>query len=431
LSHGGPTVNRRSAAGLQQLIDRDQLTGLLNRQGFERELRKSLESERGGGGAVVKFGIDNFRTLNASRGHVVADLVLTSVASTIALAARAEDAVARIDGDTFAMLLRNADRARAEAVASDVLASVRGADLDLDRGGIRATVSAGIALLDRPNLTHADVLLDADLAMARAKEAGRDRLVVSTEVEQRPFQTRADWAEKIRAALATGSLELYCQPVQQVGSAHMQWELLLRLPEADGQLVPPSEFLPIAERYGMIEQLDAWVVSQACSLIALQEGRQLEVNVAARSLADPAFVDHVRERLAAAKIEPANLIFEVNELAFVDHIDEMRILVEQLRALGCRFALDNFGTRHASLAHLKQLPLDFVKIDGAFVRHLVDDEGDRRIVRAVIELAHGFGQEVIAVFVGNRETEKLLTDYGADYLQGFHVGRPRPAAELG
>lgn len=422
---------KRSAAGLQQLIDRDQLTGLLNRHGFERELRESLAASGDLSGAVVKLGVDNFRTLNASRGHVVGDLVLTAVASALKMAAREKDAVARIGGDTFALLLRDVDRETAEAVTETVLSSVREADLDLDRGGIRATVSAGITLLDRPDLTHGDVLLDADLAMARAKEAGRDRLAVSTDVEQRPLQTRADWAERIRDALATGSLQLFCQPVRHAAGTDVQWELLLRLPEADGQLVPPSAFLPTAERFGMIEQLDAWVVGEACALISAHDALELEVNVAARSLAEPAFVELVRDRLADSRIDPASLIFEVNEVAFIHDIDAMRILIDGLRALGCRFALDNFGSKHASLSHLKQLPLDFLKIDGAFIRHLVDDEGDRQIVRAVTNLAHGFGQKVIAVFVGDQETEDLLVEYGTDYVQGFHIGRPRPTSELG
>jgi diguanylate cyclase (GGDEF)-like protein len=426
--------NRDHAAGLQHLIDHDQLTGLRNRHGLERVLGEALAvGEPSDGGALITFGMDNFRYLNASRGRETCDLVLTSVASVIAASAP-QDMAARVGGDTFAILLPDADRDQAAEVGREVIEAVRTADLDVMQAGIRATLSAGISLLDRAGLTPGDVLLEADLAMARAKSAGRDRVAVYTQAALRPFKATREWAEGIQEALESNSLELHCQAIKSLRSAHVQWELLVRLPQPDGQLLPPASFLPTAERFGLVERVDAWVLERACDLIEqhCKAGRRLDVgvNVSARSLTDRRFTELVAERLAASSIDATSLIFEVSEAAAVESVDDVRVFAEQLKELGCQFALDNFGMRHGSLAHLKQLPIDFVKIDGAFIRHLADDERDQQIVRAIIALAHGLGQKVIAAFVGNRETEDLLRQYGADYVQGFYVGRPRPTAEL-
>lgn len=429
------TRNIDHAATLQYLVDHDQLTGLRNRHGFERVLAGALTNANGNGaGALVKFGMDNFRHLNASRGRETCDLVLTSVASLVGSAAPEEGAAGRIGGDTFALFLPEADREHAEALSRRLLERVEAADLDVEHGGIRATMSAGITLLDRPEMTPGDALLQADLAMARAKSAGRARVAVYTPAELRPFKATRQWAEDIQRAFESGSLELYCQPVRSLRTSHVQWELLMRLPQPDGQLLPPASFLPTAERFGFLERVDAWVLERACDLVE-QYGRagrrlDLEVNVSPRSLADEGLVELIAQRLTRSPIDAGTLIFEVSEATAVESIDEVRIFAEQLKALGCRFALDNFGTRHASLVHLKQLPIDFVKIDGAFVRHLAEDERDQRIVRAIIELAHGLEQRVTAAFVGDGETLDLLRAYGADYVQGFYVGRPRPIGEL-
>jgi diguanylate cyclase (GGDEF)-like protein len=263
-----PRVRDAHLARLQQLVDHDHLTGLRNRHALERDIDGLLRREDGhGDGAVVALGIDNFRHLNASRGREMCDLVLRSLASVIASSAPEARAVARIGGDSFALLLEDADRARAESAARDVLAAVRCADLDVARGGIRATVSAGVALLDRKELTPGDVLLETDLAMARAKERGRNRVAVYTPAEHRPFRVEAGWAERIREALESSAFELHCQPVQSLRSAALQWELLLRLPERDGQLLPPGAFLPTAERFGLVESVDAWVFERAVARV--------------------------------------------------------------------------------------------------------------------------------------------------------------------
>ena len=201
-----------------------------------------------------------------------------------------------------------------------------------------------------------------------------------------------------------------------------------------GQLLSPTIFIPVAEQFGLAERLDAWVLDRAVELVAKREaagGRlNLEINVSGRSMSGGEFCDRVAERLRASGINPASLIFEVNESDTDNNLDEIRHAAVRLRALGCRFALDNFGSRHGSLAHLKRLPLDFVKIDGAFIRHLTEDPVDQQIVRAIVSLAHGLGHEVIAVFVGDDETVTLLKSYGVDFIQGFHVGRPVPSSEL-
>jgi EAL domain-containing protein (putative c-di-GMP-specific phosphodiesterase class I) len=204
--------------------------------------------------------------------------------------------------------------------------------------------------------------------------------------------------------------------------------------DEDGQILPPKEFLGIAERYGLMREIDRWVVDQAIGLVAGWEKHgdrlQLEVNLSAKTLGDPEFPDWVEERFASAAIDTSCLIFEITETAAIANMDEAKNFVNRLTRLGCKFALDDFGAGFGSFHYVKYLPIDYVKIDGDFVRNLAESSTDQSVVKAIVQLARGLGKRTIAEFVGDDPTVELLRDYGVDYAQGYQVGVPRPVREV-
>jgi diguanylate cyclase (GGDEF)-like protein len=384
-------------------------------------------------GAFVCFGVDNFRYVNASHGGETGDEVLSAVAGALAGALPAAQ-VFRLGGDLFGVLAPAGQLPEVVRTTERVLAVVRSMAIRAPGAEVRITLSAGILALADGGASAADALARADMAMAVAKTQGRDRVELYRVPTQTTLATTGTWGDCIRRALECDGFDLYCQPIQSLRSGSRHWELLLRMPQAGGELLSPTAFLPVAERFGLVESLDRWVVAQAVDTIA-EHARQgnnvtLEVNVSVRSLLDDQFVGTVADALRSAHVAPSQLILEVNEGDIGVNVHEVRHAAGRLRSLGCRFALDNFGAEHGSLAHLKHLPLDFIKIDGRFIRHLAVDEVDQTIVRASIDLSHALGSQVTAVQVGDDESIALLRSYGADFVQGFHVGRPQPVGAL-
>ncbi|HUQ62854.1 MAG TPA: bifunctional diguanylate cyclase/phosphodiesterase [Acidimicrobiales bacterium] len=411
--------------------DRDQLTGLPTRRAAEQALRRVVTRNGPPGDAsLVKFGIDNFRYLNASHGAATGDLALQYVAGALVFAFPLNE-IFRLGGDAFGVLLDGADVESAEIMTSRVLSMVRSNRVG-DELPVRLTACAGISIIGQQS-TPGSVLLEADLAMAQAKAHGRDRYVVYTARDQAPLAATASLAGLISDALDSNGFLLHCQPVKSLTSDQDQWELLARLPRG-GQLLPPSIFFPVADRFGLAERLDSWVLDRAIELVSKHRdsGRRLElqINVSGRSLSTGAFCDRVGDRVGASGIDASSLIFEVSEAALEGNLDEISNSGKRLRDLGCRFALDKFGSQHGCIAQLKHLPIDLVKIDRAFIHNLADSLTDQTIVQSVTGLAHGLGQKVAATFVGDEETLALLRSYGVDFVQGFHVGLPILCTDL-
>lgn len=383
--------------------------------------------------AVVHIGLDNFRNVNAAFGPELGDQALDRAGELLAWAL-APAPVARLTSDVLAALVQHRGAADLEHRVRRALSLLGATDLSLDGQGIRTTASAGITLLDRPGLTPRSVLHEADLAMATAKRTGRNRYAVHDAMETASASALQSWASQIRSALENDTFILHAQVVQALHTTdEQQWELLLRLPDPDGELLPPGQFLPVAERFGLVTEVDRWVTKKAFALIAgwRQFGRALtlEVNIGASTLSDDAFIELVESELARTGIDPRHLVFEVNGSVAGAQMDSARVFAERLKALGCRFALDGFGHAAGTLEQLKYLPLDFVKIDGSFVRHVATDDSDRRIVRGLTALAKDMGCRVIAMNVGDEATRVQVAELGVDFVQGFHIGRPVPLGE--
>ena len=431
---------KRFEGQLQHLADHDPLTGLINRRRFEEELERELTAAKryDRAGAVLVLDLDNFKYVNDTHGHSAGDELIVSVSALLRRRLRESDTLSRIGGDEFAVILPDCSARQAEIAADGLLGTLRGAMLEQHRGG-RSSASIGVAPYDGScQVTGEELLVEADVAMYEAKERGRDRV----EVFERdagtpsPLNGRLTWARRIEQALTDDGFELHAQPILSLGDDTVpRHELLVRMRGEDGDLIPPAAFLGVAERFELIQSIDRWVVRQAISLLAARQQAgdpvRLEVNLSAKSVTDASMPDYIEDCLRAARVDPRGLIFEVTETAAIVNVDRARLFADRLTEVGCGFALDDFGAGFASFYYLKHLDFDLLKIDGEFIRGLPDSHTNQLVVRSLVDLAQGLGKHTVAEFVGDEKTLALLRNFGVDYAQGFHVGRPIPVADAG
>jgi diguanylate cyclase (GGDEF)-like protein/PAS domain S-box-containing protein len=429
----------RYEAQLQHMADHDPLTGLLNRRSFERQLNQHIAQVKryGPEGAALVLDIDRFKHINDTLGHNVGDELIVKVAQTLRARLRDSDVLARLGGDEFAILLPRAGASEAARVADAVLGAVRSQSVVTAAGRRRSiTASIGIALFgDIERLNAEDVLVNADLAMYDAKEGGRDCAAVYSSQERGAsrMKARITWAERIREALEEDRFTLYAQPIVELAGGEVrQHELLLRMLDEHGEVIPPAAFLQIAERFDLMQEIDRWVVARAIRHMGEQKavGRELvfEVNISGSSTGDPELLKIIERELADTGVDPVNLVLEVTETTAVANIPLAQQFAARLAELGCRFALDDFGAGFGSFYYLKHLPFDLLKIDGEFVRSCTTSTTDQLLIRAAVDIARGLGKKTIAEYVGDAETVELLRELGVDYAQGFHIGRPGPLA---
>jgi diguanylate cyclase (GGDEF)-like protein len=428
----------RSEQQLAHLVDHDQLTGLFNRQRFEAALVDELGSAGGSGslGAVLSIDIDNFKAVNDAAGHQAGDAVLRTVAGVLSDFSRRTDVAARLGSDEFGLLLPAPDGDSARTIAEHLLSALRREVVIAAGAPFRITASIGVALFDRSHSNAHEIVIDADLAMDEAKRTGRDRIVVYTPEQASSARTlaRLAWSNQLREALEQERFVLHLQPIRELASGLVSHgELLLRMVGSDGELVPPAAFLPAAERFGFVHEIDRWVARHAIQLLAADdELLPVGVNLSGESVVgDPELLPLIQAEVAAASIDPANLIFEVTETAAIANMVEARRFARSLRQLGCALALDDFGTGFGSFYYLKHLPVDYLKLDGAFIQHLPRNPVDEHVVRAIVEVAIGMGIKTVAEWVSDDATIDLLEKLGVDYAQGFHIGRPAPALARG
>jgi len=423
---------------LRHMADHDPLTGLLNRRSFNRELDNHVTRVKrfGATGAVLIVDLDNFKYYNDIRGHGAGDSLIIQIGQAVQSRLRETDVVARLGGDEFAVLLAQEDSATAEIVAEALLTVIRDkAAAARDGDHRRLTASIGIACFaDRERLTADEIMVNADLAMYDAKEDGRNKIVhYRTDEHERPrTESQMKWAKKITRALAEDHFELLAQPIQPLRGGPTQYEMLLRMRDGHGALISPGDFLYIAERLGLIQEIDRWVVAHAIDLLAEHRaaGRDLrfEVNLSGHSVGDPELLELIERRLLETGVPADRLIFEITETAAVANIARAAGFAVRLSELGCHFALDDFGAGFGSFYYLKHLPFDYLKIDGEYVRHCATNETDRILISAVVQIARAMGKHTVAEFVGDQETVEVLGRLGVDYGQGYFLGRPEPLA---
>ncbi|HXV05211.1 MAG TPA: EAL domain-containing protein [Solirubrobacterales bacterium] len=428
----------RTEAELRYLADHDSLTGLLDRRRFRAELDQyvSFSSRYGGQGAMMIVDIDGLKAVNDTFGHHAGDSLLRQIATILRARVRNTDIVARLSGDEFAVLMPQTDTAGALHLGEELRAQVAESARPAPEAE-PATISVGIAMFGGRRETGPEaVLVAADQAMYSAKEEGRDQIVLfrDTEEPRRAERRRQTTAAKIRDALTNDRLSLHTQPIRDLASGAIErYELLLRMTDESGELLPAASFIKAAERAGMVQELDRWVVARALELVVERERQgqplSLHVNLSGASLTDISVLEFIERRLDEGGADPSRCTFEITETAGLSDYETAAGFADRLTEFGCQVAIDNYGAGFGPFHYLKQVPFDLIKIDGAFVRDMPRSDADQLTVQAIVQIARGLGKTTIAEFVQDDDTTRMLREYGVDMAQGFHLGRPVDVAE--
>jgi diguanylate cyclase (GGDEF)-like protein len=423
----------RTEAELRYLADHDSLTGLLDRRRFRAELDQyvSFSARYGGQGAVMIIDIDSLKAVNDSHGHHAGDNLIRQIAGTLRQRVRATDIVARLSGDEFAVLMPQTDVDGAVQLGEDLRTQVaEGARATSEEDGV--TISVGIGMFGGARKSGAEgVLVAADQAMYRAKEGGRNQIALSQELGEpaKTYERRQTTTAMIRDALTHDRLSLHTQPIRSLASGGIErYELLLRMTDDSGELLPAATFIDAAERSGMVQELDRWVVAQALELLAEREQAgdpiSLHVNLSGASLTDLSVLEFIERRLDEGDADPARCTFEITDTAGINDYEAAAGFADRLTEFGCQVAIDDYGAGFGPFHYLKLVPFDLLKIDGAFVHELPRSDADQLTVQAIVQIARGLGKATIAEFVQDDLTARMLREYGVDMAQGFHLGRP-------
>ncbi len=398
---------------MQEAIDS---SGLCDRDQFVEEVEERIldPRKRGEAGALLLLDIDSFHLVNDSLGHEAGDRLLATVATTLRRECRAEDLPARICADEFALLLQQATPEQAMATAGRLISLVR------ERGKPAVGASVGIATFGGTGeaVTAEGLMIAADIALCEAKEQGGGKAV---DGESGP-NMKLTWADRIRDALERKRIVVYAQPIFDLRKECVaREELLVRMLDENDDVIPPSSFLPTAERLGMIVEIDRLVLAKAIELAG--RSQPIAVNVSGASLSDPRLIEDVRQAIAEG-LNPAWLDFEITETAAISNMDHARVFAQTVTEMGCGLGLDDFGTGFSSFSYLKELPIQHLKIDVEFIRDLPSSPTDQRLVQALVQFAKAFGQETVAEGIESPETLALVQAFEVDYAQGFHIGKP-------
>ncbi|AID31226.2 diguanylate cyclase (GGDEF)-like protein/PAS domain S-box-containing protein [Mesorhizobium sp. USDA 4775] len=412
----------------------DALTGLWNRAAFDRLLADHIAA--GVPLAVFYVDLDYFKALNDFAGHAAGDLALKSVSAGISRCLPPSAHAARLGGDEFALLVPHCDAAQAEQLAGAILAAVRGADLGLAATARRLAASIGIAIVNDRATTVADALACADDACYAAKAAGRDRFAVFSAEAATGGLNAARLAADTVDAMEDGRLKLFGQEIHRLGRPWQETrhvEVLARLAGRGGKLIPPSEFIPAAERFGIAARLDRWIIRTALSRhgAAMKSGAiTLGFNLSAQTLSDPGLWDFVDSIIEETGAPHSGIGFEITETAAVTNFDAAETFVRKARERRCKVSLDDFGAGMSSFEYLRRFPVDAIKIDGSFIEHIAESRFDREIVSAISGIARSVGCAVVAEKIEQAETLDILQAMGVDFGQGFLLHRPEPLEQI-
>ena len=418
----------------------DSLTSLYNRREFERRLTAAIAAQDSGApsGALIYLDLDQFKLINDTSGHVAGDQLLAQLASLFAGILPARAVVARLGGDEFAVLVEQADEAQAMALAETVRQEIDGYVFGWEQRNYTVSASIGVVMLAGPGLSQRALMANADTACYMAKERGRNRVHLFSESDATTSQRRSEmeWAGRIRQGLAEGRFVLHFQELAPLWAGEspegVHVEMLVRLRDDSGAIVPPGAFIPAAERFGLMPQLDRWVVETTlANFNALHpSGKPVTlcaINLSGPTFEDETFADFVLQRLVDYGVSPQRICFEITETAAMSSMTRAVEFMQRLRSAGCKFSLDDFGSGMASFGYLKNLPVDFIKIDGSFIRNIETDPVSYSIVRAVTDIGHQLGLKVVAEWVADERARDLLRGLSVDYAQGFAIHRPEAA----
>ena len=422
-------------ARLQYLVAHDELTGLSNRSGLEKALDfgilrcKNFKQH----GALLDIDLDQFKVINDIEGHEAGDRLLIEMSTLIRSELNVEAFIARVGSNLYQVFLSKISREQAMKVAERIHLTIDEFIFVSGENSYNVSASIGVAILapleeiSRPS----ELMSRAHHACYSAKVLGRNKVSLYEENNAQLITLRDDakWVPRIREALREDRFKLVFQPVVQVSDGLVShYETLIRMVSETGELLRPVEFIPVAERMGLIHQIDLWVVDKSIDYIAAlpkkDDDISFTINLSSHALQGNYLLPALKQKLEATWISPSRITFEITETAAVSDFAKTRAMVSKIRALGCRFALDDFGAGFSSFNYIKNFPVDYLKIDGQFISNLVADPADQVLVRAMIDVAHSLGKKAIAEYVSNPEILRVLREFGVDYVQGYLLGKP-------
>jgi len=435
------TQERQYIANLSWQATHDALTGLANRREFEYRLELALNglAQKPGCHAVMFLDLDQFKLVNDTSGHAAGDELLRHICALLQQGIREGDTLARLGGDEFGILLEHCSPESAERIAEGLRQTVESLHFVWKGRPFVTTISVGLVHISDMPATLETSLRAADMACYMAKEKGRNRVQVYHD-DDSELSTRFGemaWIQRLHMALEDNRFCLYSQEIaalsRDAGHSNGHVEILLRLRDESGRMILPDSFIPAAERYGMMTTLDRWVVQNVFKIIAdcLNDNHRTgpmatcAINLSGTSIGDDAFLEYLRQQFQIYAIPPELICFEITETSAIANLGSAIRFINELKSLGCRFSLDDFCAGMSSFAYLKHLPVDFLKIDGSFVKDMLDDPVNRAMVEVINHIGHVMGKQTIAEFVESPQIEQALLEIGVDYAQGYVIERPQ------
>jgi diguanylate cyclase (GGDEF)-like protein/PAS domain S-box-containing protein len=420
----------------------DALTGLVNRREFEQRLRQLIDLARQEHTehALCYLDLDQFKVINDTCGHVAGDELLRQLGMLLPEQVRKGDTLARLGGDEFGVLMERCSIMQATRVANALLDAIRNLQFHWEDKTFNIGVSIGVVPINETSQSITAVLSTADSACYAAKDGGRNQIHVFREDDTKVAERQGEmqWVARIQRALDDDRFELYAQPIASVhssDSAPVHYEILLRMQDERGHIVLPGAFLSAVERYNLSARLDNWVIRHAFEWLvtnseSLDRLDLLSINLSGNSLSDGQLMGYIIERFKEGRIPPEKICMEITETAAITNLTSATRFIKMLKEWGCRFALDDFGSGLSSFAYLKNLPVDYLKIDGLFVKDILDDAIDYAMVKSINEIGHVMGKKTVAEFVDSESILGALRIIGVDYAQGYAVGKPRPIVHM-
>jgi len=429
------TDKKQAEQRILWMAEHDPLTDLFNRRKFTMDFEKILQSSirYGHDSSLLFLDLDQFKDINDTSGHKAGDDLLKKVAEKLKSITRINDLVARLGGDEFAIIMPETNEAGAITLAKKVCQAMTSIELSLN--DVRHKISASIGIVHFPlhDATVKELMSYADLAMYKAKADGKGtwHCFSLDDKSQEQLQTRVYWKQQIETALEEGNFLLHFQPILELKTNRVtHYEALIRMKDGVGGLNLPGTFIEVAEEVGLIHNIDHHVLQTGIKkLSALHETGckvTFSLNLSGRVIDDPVLLPMLKHLLETTNCPPENIIFELTETSAVADIAQARKLMLDIKELGCRFSLDDFGVGFSSFTYMRELPVDIIKIDGLFIKDLANNSDDQLFVKALVDVAKGMGKKIIAEFVESREILVLLRSYGVDYAQGYYIGKPRP-----
>ena len=434
------TAERMLSKKIAYQASHDPLTDLVNRMEFEKRLQRVLDhaQKQNTEHVLCYLDLDQFKVVNDTCGHVAGDELLRQIATLLQKHIRARDVLGRLGGDEFGIIMEHCTVEQATRTAEAVLAAISSFHFTWEENIFNIGVSFGLVSISTNDQSIDELLIKADTACYAAKKRGRNRTHIyhPDDKEFVKQQGEIHWVSRINQALENNQFCLYYQPIRSMAEpARIHYELLLRMYGDDNELILPGAFLPAAERYGLSTELDCWVIKNVFSWlhanpVHLDDLYQCAINLSGYSLGSQEVLMSILRQLEEFQIPPEKICFEINETAVIDNLPAAGQFIQILRKKGCRFALDDFGSGLASFAYLKNLPVDYLKIDGLFIKNMLADPTDLAMVKSINEIGKVMGKQTIAEFVENDDILDSIKNLGIDFVQGFAVGRPQPIERI-